>query len=419
MEEKTAPHIGDEVVTASYLAKQYLGSQLEELLKLRDNLQVPSLGSMVVGSIINNLSDSPELEIDIRTIVKSLDSGTLDQVIQDVRTPYHVMRGLIDAQFEVSAECPASRAKTKRKEKVIDDVVCKFETSLRSAKWHDPASLTTYSMVTLDQFRSVVGSDFELDRGRVFEFRRAKVEATYPLMVNDVAELQTRIENFLDRDLPEIGWENILMGPELTIPLLITPNWHETGIKSFVTLYFHGLSVDEANERLRVIDRVWKPCPHYAGPSFTIKTPEGIYFVRSEKYLLKVRLEIFNSAQHILATAESAEESPQLFAASSPQGIMMSRSTARLLENNHSQRGFFELARKHLDSGTPESEYLSTDFGDDLEYLRMTGYIDNDPMDLARPHNNELFNQLRSDICSRLGVIDPGISACKPKMYSR
>ena len=120
--------------TVSSLAKVHLKTQLDHCCRsLQDEhhvpmttCKIPSLSSISAGKIIEVLANSDNVEADIRTIARSINSVTLRQIIIDPRTPYPVLRAFLAIP---------SIAKSSTYPVDIDEAILANENHIRSLHW--------------------------------------------------------------------------------------------------------------------------------------------------------------------------------------------------------------------------------------------------------------------------------------------
>ena len=113
-------------LTVSSLAEFYVKFQLEKHYRVSGDHHhhTPTLSSIAIGKILDFLQKSESLTTDVTTVAENLSSTTLKQLLEDLRTPYQVLRG-----FDALSHDMAGKG---RRLVDIDEAIIRNERHVRS-----------------------------------------------------------------------------------------------------------------------------------------------------------------------------------------------------------------------------------------------------------------------------------------------
>ncbi|KAL8983513.1 MAG: hypothetical protein Q9205_002274, partial [Flavoplaca limonia] len=241
--------------TVSSLCSTYLSYQLdrhERWLQQQQSLSAPSLASMSLKILFEQLSQSLNLDQDIKSIAESLGEGQLRHILQDPQTPYVMLH-----RFHAHTAVQGSS---------VDDAILASEQHVRS-QHPKPSNF----LVTLDDMKYIIGppdqdgtTTFTQDdppKGG-FEFLNEKIKPTMQIVGADFKE---RFNHVTNGCLEGLDWQNVFVaGGMILNTLLHTRHLDEasdpapTDVSDCdVDLYLYNLTPEEANRKVEHIYDIW------------------------------------------------------------------------------------------------------------------------------------------------------------------
>lgn len=250
--------------TVSSLVEAHLKTHLHHYYQhnLNDAGKIPSLSTMSAGKIIEMLDTSDNVEADLRTIVKSINSVILRQILKDPRTPYPILRAFL---------ATTSIADSARQPVDIDEAVLANENYIRSRGGE--ANRDGKFLVTLEDLSRVVGAPSDDPQAPLvitrkdpskggFETLDERRQRTVRIQPNDAVFTGT-FERITKGTLRGLDWSNVFVAGGMVVTTLL----HTTGPtrdddKSVqdcdVDVYLYGLGPEEANRKVGEIYNVWR-----------------------------------------------------------------------------------------------------------------------------------------------------------------
>lgn len=300
----------------SSLAEAYLEYQLDRCdsdVRAQElaRISIPTLSSLTAGRILEMLRVSNRLELDVQTIGKSLNSTTLNQIVNDPRTPYHVLRA-----FHTLPQPFASNIRSRSTRRVvdIDEAVLTNERYIRSRGEDNRdgkylVTLKELSHILLPRLVPSIDTT-SLDFVRedppkggyefVDEFRKRIMR----IQSNDDSFVR-EFETITGGILKSLDWSNVLVTGNVVFTALMddVPLEFGHGYETFdLEVHLYGLSPEEANRKVEEIYDVWgNNLPTMNCEKVVVKGPESISFITNRHHRsIKIVLELLPSATQVL-----------------------------------------------------------------------------------------------------------------------
>lgn len=246
----------------SSLCSAYLKYQLdgyERELQAHDQVSPPSLISLSVGHILEQLRLSIDLPADVKTVAASLDLGLLHRILQDPRTPYPTLR-----LFDTSNSTTIKRSGGNRKIIDIDEAVLASEQIVRSSKVKPSGYLVTLKDLSrlfgpLDTDGLIAFKRKSPPKGG-FEFLDQKRKRLVQIQGTDAAFIRTfdRVTRGLFKGL---DWNHVFIQGGMVLHTLLhtAPSKDDEGdiAECDIDLYLYGLTPEEANIKVEEIYKVY------------------------------------------------------------------------------------------------------------------------------------------------------------------
>ena len=258
--------------TVSSIAEHYLRSRIDHCaIGVADN-QAPvttgsvSLVSLAIGKINQVLADSGDLQSDIVTIAKSLNSTTLCEVLRDGRLPYVVLRSFLDLPYETVAR---NESGTLGKLQDIDEAVLLNEKYIRARSPGENAD--GGHLVSIEDLGKICGHiasesattmiirRMEPPSGG-FECLNEKRERTIEICANSQS-YRERFHLLTEDILKGLDWSNVFLAGGMALTALMhtgEPNTSPHIQESDLDIFLYGLNADQANQKAEEIFNVWK-----------------------------------------------------------------------------------------------------------------------------------------------------------------
>ena len=250
--------------TVSSLVEAHFKTQLEHYYQhdLTGTSKIASLSSMSTAKIIEMLAISDNVEADIRTIAKSINSVTLRQILNDPRTPYPTLRAFLAIP---------SIANSARQPVDIDEAVLANEKYIRSRGGE--ANRDGKYLVTLEDLSHVTGASSDDPQAPLaitrkdppkggFEILDECRQRTIRIQPNDAAFAET-FERITKGILRGLDWSNVFVAGGMAVTTLLhTAGPTQDDDRSIrdcdVDVYLYGLDPEQANLKVEEIYNVWR-----------------------------------------------------------------------------------------------------------------------------------------------------------------
>ena len=311
-------------LSVSSLAEHYLRCQINSHNGTGDSHDgdekatgnVRSLAAMSVTKITETLSASTELQAEAITVAQNLSFPTLSMLLRDERTPYKVMRVLLDSSTQSSLP---SWAVNVCKSQDIDEAILRQNRHIRSASpAHSKDGCYLLSLEDLTEILTLgdqpnnVGSAMTMQRKdpplgsfELFDERRKR-------SVDINADTKVYSDTFHEATwdiLKGLDWNNVMVAGDLALATLLHAGdgADEDQLEDFgIVLYLHGLDAVGANKKVEEIYDLWKQHAPVTCTEFSIvKNNKSISFLSNYAYpRIMVILKLFSSPTDILSSFE-------------------------------------------------------------------------------------------------------------------
>lgn len=272
--------------TVSSLVEAHLKTLLDHYYQHdhKDACMIPSLSSMSAAKIIDMLDISDNVEEDVSTVVKSINSTTLRQILKDPRTPYPTLRAFL---------ATPSIADSKRQPLDIDEAVLASEKYIRSRGGE--ANRDGRFLVTMEDLSRIIGAPSNDPQAPLvitrkdppkggFEILDARRLRTIRVQPND-AEFAETFDRITKGILRGLDWSNVFVAGGMVVTTLLhtagPTKDHWKRIRDCdIDVYLHGLSPEAANQKVEEIYNVWKSnLPPTNTQQLVVKNHKTIFFL--------------------------------------------------------------------------------------------------------------------------------------------
>ncbi|MCJ1435595.1 hypothetical protein MMC27_004969 [Xylographa pallens] len=259
--------------TVSSIAEHYLRSRIDHYAIGVADDQAPvttgsvSLVSLAIGKINQVLAESDDLQSDIATIAKSLNSTILCEVLRDGRLPYVVLRAFLDLPYETVAR---NESGTLGKVQDIDEAVLLNEKYIRTRSPDENGD--GVHLVSIEDLGKICGH-IESDLVPTMTIRRMeppsggfecldeKRERTIKICANSQSYCE-RFHRLTGDILKGLNWNNVFLAGGMALTALMhTDESKDTSphIQDIdLDIFLYGLDADQANQKVEEIYNVWK-----------------------------------------------------------------------------------------------------------------------------------------------------------------
>lgn len=282
---------------ASSLAEAYLKYQLRShsrVQEAQDHVKSvpPTLSSIAAGKVLEVLSTSENFEADLSSIVKSLNSTTITQLLADPRTPYLVLRAF---QNYLQAQALSKNPSDQKGIIDTDEAILASERYIRS---RGETNRDDKYLVGLKELFSILleSSDSSIDDTKLefvrkdppkggFEFLDAFRERVMQIQPNDASFIRT-FQRITKGALDGLDWSNVFVAGGMALTTLTHTDPSKDDERSVrdcdIDLYLYGLNPEEANRKVEEIYTVWSNnLPSTNRQKLIVKNAKTINFLAS------------------------------------------------------------------------------------------------------------------------------------------
>lgn len=294
--------------TASSLAEAYIKFQLKKYRTASNEQTVagclPSLSSVTVGSILEELKVSDDTAAAIKTIAESLKSTILKQLLYDQRTPYQILR-----QFSALSQFFTQEGRTLVD---IDEAVLRNERYVRSQRSNKQ---DCECLVSLEELCGILSETPQDDTPLIFRRKdppKGGLEVLDELRKRELsiqpssAAFSQTFDRITRGILNGLDWSNVLVAGGIVLTTLLHTDPSEddnTSVKDpDINLYIYGLGPEDAKCKLREIHDTWaRNLPATAVQRLVVKTAKTINLFSSyPNRRVQIVLKLLRSPTEIL-----------------------------------------------------------------------------------------------------------------------
>lgn len=303
-------------MTLSSLCKQILQHRLEQNKLLKENRRRlnanSSLASISGAKILDELSNSANIESDLKAVAETLTETTFQQLLRDPRAPYHVLRAfhaLPQSYLTKEATSTGRRAVDIDEAVLENDRYIRFRGGLANtdgkylvglkafAGFNSPAIADPTKTLAIMRECPPKGGLELLDKYR---------QRTLRIQQNDQAYIKN-FDNITGGALRGLQWDNLLVAGSVALQALLDVD--HTGYaydgdapNSHIGIFLYGLNATQANLKLRQIENVWKSNLDPNAEACVLKTESVLEFQVNVPHIsAHVALKMFQSPTEILS----------------------------------------------------------------------------------------------------------------------
>lgn len=303
-------------VTLSSLCKQILQHRLEQNKLLEENRRrlnaYSSLASISGAKILDELSNSANIESDLKAVAETLSETTFRQLLRDPRAPYHVLRAfytLPQSHFTKEATDTGRRAVDIDEAVLENDRYIRFRGGLTNT---DGKYLVGLNAFTGFNSSAIAGPNKTLaimrecpPKGGVELFDRHR-QRTLRIPQNDHAYIRN-FEKITKGALRGLQWDNLLVAGSVALQALLDMDYTAfpydgEQLNSHIGIFLYGLNATQANLKLGQIENLLKSNLGPNAEACVLRTESVVEFHVNHPYKsAHVVLTMFQSPTEILS----------------------------------------------------------------------------------------------------------------------
>lgn len=303
-------------MTLSSLCKQILQQRLEQKKVREDNRRrlngYSSLASISGAKILDELSNSANIESDLKAVAESLSETTFRQLLRDPRAPFHVLRAfhtIPQSHFTKDATDGGRRAVDIDEAVLQNDRYIRFRGGLANKDGKYLVGLKAF-----EGFNSSVipGPNKTLAIMREcppkggLEMLDKHRQRILRIQQNDQAYIKN-FEKITEGALRGLQWDNLLVAGSVALQALLDMDntayaYDDEKPNSHISIFFYGLNAFQANLKLRQIEDLLKSNLGPNAEACVLRTESVVEFHVNHPYKsAHVSLTTFQSPTEILS----------------------------------------------------------------------------------------------------------------------
>ena len=245
--------------TTSSLAEAMMKFQLDKHFNnLERSTSAPSLAYLAVGTILDTLAISDDLEDDMKTVAKYLNSTILRQLLDDPRTPYPLLSKLLTL--------PETLAAQDRRTVDVDEAVLRNERYIRSRDSNQDGRY----LVSLEDLSEML-SGFPQDDHSV-SFKRKDPPKGGLEFLDETRKRELSIqpssssfckvfERITRGALRGLDWSHVFVAGGMALTTLLHTDPSKDDDRAVrdpdIDIYIYGLGPEDANRKVEEIHDIW------------------------------------------------------------------------------------------------------------------------------------------------------------------
>ena len=304
-------------LTVSSVAEHYLRSRIDYYSacarkgKGLASTGAASLVSLLIGKINQALAESDDLQSDVATIAKGLNSTTLCEVLRDSRLPYVVLRVFLDLPYETVA---SNESGTLARLQDIDEAVILNEEYIRTRSLE--GNTDGAHLLSIEDLGKVIGhTPSDLETSIVitrmepplggFECLGENRKRTVEICATSQSYCE-RFDSITKGILRGLDWSHVLLAGNMALATLIYMDESSEANRDIqegeLNIYLYGLDADQANQKVEEIFKVWTSnLPPDNQDTLVVKNVRTIEFIPDyPNRRLRVILRVFDSLTQVL-----------------------------------------------------------------------------------------------------------------------
>ena len=272
----------------------------------------PSLSSLAIGTILEALHRSNDIRNDLLTISRNLNSNTLNQLLDDPRATYKVIRAFHDLFGNCSDYAKELGIRTFD----IDEAILRNQryiqlnsgTEDNLEKYFigldDLANITSKPGITQD-FLEFVRCD--MPKGDI-KFISEFLEPVLRVQPSN-DEFNKAFKRMTQRILLGMDWSNVIVVGPIALTALKHSNSRIDVYKdkdaNIINVFIYGVDSLKANEKINHIYDIWSHNLPEGVEKLVVRRTQSILFVPDGQYCrIEIKLELFSSLAHILSRCD-------------------------------------------------------------------------------------------------------------------
>lgn len=300
-------------MTLSSLCKQILQHRLEQNKLLEENRlrlnAYSSLASISGAKILDELSNSSNIELDLRAVSETLSETTFRQLLRDPRAPYHVLRAfhtLPQRHFTKEATDTGRRAVDIDEAVLENDRYIRFRGGLTNIDGKYLVGLKAFAGFNSS---AIAGPNKTLAITREcppkggLEMLDKHRQRTLRIQQNDHAYIKN-FEKITKGALRGLQWDNLLVAGSVALQALLDMDntayaYDDEKPNSHIGIFLYGLNATQANVKLRQIESLLKSNLGPNAEACVFRTESVVEFHATKS--AHVALTMFQSPTEILS----------------------------------------------------------------------------------------------------------------------
>lgn len=303
-------------MTLSSLCKQILQHRLEQNELLEENRRrfhaYSSLASISGAKILDELSNSANIESDLKVVAETLSETTFRQLLRDPRAPYHVLRAfhtLPQSHFTKEATDTGRRAVDIDEAVLENDRYIRFRGGLTNTDGKYLVGLKSFAGFSSS---AIAGPNKTLAIMREcppkggLEMLDKHRQRTLRIQQNDHAYTKN-LEKITEGALRGLHWDNVLVAGSVALQALLDMDntayaYDDEKPNSHIGIFLYGLNATQANLKLRQIEKLLKSNLGPNAEACVLRTESVVEFHVNHPYKsAHVALTMFQSPTEILS----------------------------------------------------------------------------------------------------------------------
>lgn len=307
-------------MTLSSLCKQILQHRLERRKLLEESRRRHDMSSSLAcisgAKILDELSNSANIEADLKAVADTLTETTLQQLLRDPRAPYHVLRAFhaLPQSYLTKEAASKEAAGTGRRAVDIDEAVLendryiRFRGGLTNTDGKYLVRLKAFAGLNspgiADPYKTLVITRECPPKGGLELLHNYRHRALR-IQQNDDAYTKN-FEKITRGALRGLQWDNLIVAGSTALKALLdvdhTAHANNGDSLNHIAIFLYGLNATQANLKLRQIEILWKGNLVPNAQVCVLRTESSVEFRVNHPYKsARIALTIFQSPTEILS----------------------------------------------------------------------------------------------------------------------
>lgn len=301
-------------MTLSSLCKRILQHRFKQnkvLEEKRLNAK-SSLAAISGAKILDELSNSANIESDLKAVAETLSETTFRQLLRDPRAPYHVLRAfhaLPQSYLTTEATGTGRRAIDIDEAVLENDRYIRFRGRLKNKDGKYLVGLKEfagfYSSAIADPNKTLAIMRECPPKGGL-ELLDKHRQRTLRIQQNDHAYIKN-FEKITEGALRGLQWDNLLVAGSFALQALLDMDntayaYDDDKPSSHISIFLYGLNATQANLKLRQIENLWKSNLEPSAEACVLRSESNVELRVNRGYKsVHIALTMFQSPCEILS----------------------------------------------------------------------------------------------------------------------